>query len=79
MLLHLQLNCDLNSNLHLSFGLRSGVVGHFLYIIGWEEQLHLSTMVTFPPVVNRTEEANVFTLCMFVLGHDSQDDADDWT
>lgn len=50
MLINLQLNCDLNSNIHLSFDLRFGIVWHFLYIVRWKEQLHFSTMVTFPPV-----------------------------
>lgn len=50
---NLHFNCDLNSNLHLFFAVRFGVVGHFLYIVRWEEQLHLSTVVTFPPVVSR--------------------------
>lgn len=66
MLINLQLNCDLNANLYLVFGLRFGVVGHFLYIVRWEEQLQLSTMVTFPPVVNRMKRTtnSLFFVCL---------------
>lgn len=61
------LDCDLNSNHHLVFGFRFGIVGHFLYIVSWEEKLHLSAMVTFPPVASRMWRAmNVFVLCVFV-------------
>lgn len=47
------LDCNPNSYLHLLFSLRSGIVGHFLYIVSWEEILNLSTIVAFPPVVRR--------------------------
>lgn len=53
MLMIFVLDCNPNSYLHLVFSLRSVVVGHFLYIVSWEEILNLSTIVTFPPVVRR--------------------------
>lgn len=53
MLTILLLGCELNSTRHLVFGFRFGIVGHFLYIVSWEEKLHLSAMVTFPPVASR--------------------------
>lgn len=46
VLINLQSKC----NNHQIFGLRHGVVGHLLHIVGREEQLQVSAIVSFPPV-----------------------------
>ena len=63
MLTNLQLNCDLNYNLHLVFSLGFCVVGHFLYIVRREEQLHFPTVVTFPPVKRRQNNEQSCLFC----------------
>lgn len=67
MLTILLLGCEFNSNCHLVFGFRFGIAGHFLYIVSWEEKLHLSAMVTFPPVASRW--MCLFCMRLFAIGH----------
>lgn len=53
MLTSLKLDCDQNSYLHRVFGVRGDIAAHFQYVVSWEEKLHLSATIAFPPVVFR--------------------------
>lgn len=65
---------NLTAEHHLLTGLRSCNSGDFLYMIGWKEMLHLSTIVTFPPFVskgNRLVQVQTAAPCLPVGAHQS--------
>lgn len=51
------MNPDFHFYLVSSF--KCGVIAHFLYVVSWEEKLHLSTVVAPPPEVSEFTEQSM--------------------